>query len=183
MRHTFPFQNRRQPLVFFNRNRANQNRLSFLVQRPHFIGHSFPLSGFGLVNSVRIILANHRLIGRNLRHFQIINFVKFLGGSGRGSGHARKFFVEPKVILKSNRGQSARLLPHCHSFFRLHGLVQSLGPSASRHQASGKLIHDNNFAVLNHVVALALENGLSPQGLLQMMDVFDSFLGINIFQA
>jgi hypothetical protein len=45
-----------------------------------------------------------------------------------------------------------------HTFLCLDGLVQPITPSAARHQPAGKLINDNDLAVLHHIFNVALYN-------------------------
>ena len=56
-----------------------------------------------------------------------------------------------------------------HTFLGFNGLVQTFTPAAARHQAAGEFVHDDNFAVLHHVVLVAVVQVIGPQRCIQMV--------------
>ena len=65
MPHAHLLQNARQLLGFFDRDRAHQHRLAFLVQLLDFLGGVAEFFFFGAVDDVLIFLAEQRLVGGN----------------------------------------------------------------------------------------------------------------------
>ena len=47
--------------------------------------------------------------------------------------------------------------------------MQTLTPSASRHQATSEFIHDHHFALLHHVVLIPVVKVVGTQGRVQMV--------------
>ena len=109
----------------------------------------------------------------NNHRFQIVDLLEFVClGIGR-SGHAGKLAVQAKIILKGDRGERLVFLLDGHPFLGFHRLVQTVRPAASRHQAPGELIHDHHFAVLHHVMLIAVEQVVRAQCSIQMVDQSD----------
>ncbi len=87
----------------------------------------------------------------------------------RGAGHARKFFVEPEVVLQSDRGQRLVLFFDLDAFFGFDCLVQAVGPTAALHQTPGKVVNDDHFAILDHVLVIEPVKRVGLQSLLDAM--------------
>jgi hypothetical protein len=49
-----------------------------------------------------------------------------------------------------------------HPFLGLDRLVQAVAPAPARHQAAGELVDDDDFAVLHHVVLVAVVERGAP---------------------
>ena len=45
-------------------------------------------------------------------------------------------------------------------FFGFDGLVEAVGVAAAGHEAAGEFVHDDDFAVLDDVVAVTFKDGL-----------------------
>ena len=56
------------------------------------------------------------------------------------------------------------LLADLESFLRLDGLVQPFGVATPIHEPARELIHDNDFGVLDDVLAVLSEEDLCPDG-------------------
>ena len=69
-----------------------------------------------------------------------------------------------------------------HAFLGFHGLVKSVRPAPSGHHAPGKLIHDDDFAILDDVFLVAAEEEPCPQRLLQEAHQA-GLLGLDIFRS
>ena len=71
----------------------------------------------------------------------------------RRSGHARQLLVHAEVVLEGDRGERLVFLLDPQAFLGFNRLVQTVAPAASRHEASGEFIDDDDLAVLDHVLA------------------------------
>src|SRR5439155_1745213 len=78
-------------------------------------------------------------------------------GVGR-SGHAGKFLVLAEVVLKGDGRERLVLALDLHLFFCFDRLMETIAPTASRHQTPGELVDDDDLAVLHHVVDVELED-------------------------
>ncbi len=70
------------------------------------------------------------------------------------AGHAGQLLVHAEIVLERDRGEGEGLALDAHALLRLDGLVQALGEAAAVHEAAGELVDDDDFAVLDDVVAV-----------------------------
>ena len=94
-----------------------------------------------------------------------------LGGLGlRRAGHAGELLVEAEVVLQRDRGQRLVLLLDLHALLGLDGLVHALVVAAAVQHAAGELVDDQHLAVGDDVVAVALEELLGLQRVVEVAD-------------
>ena len=152
----FLFQQLGQTFRLFNRRRADQHRLAGGVQSLDLVGGGEVFFFFGAVNNVWILQPQHRLVGGNDHHFQLVDLVE-LGCFGfRRTGHASQFLVHAEIILEGDGGEGLVLAFDLDVFLGLDRLMQAIGPAAARHQAAGELVHDDDFAILHDVFNIAV---------------------------
>ncbi len=89
-------------------------------------------------------------------------------GLGR-AGHARELAVEPEIVLEGDGRQRLVLVLDLDAFLGLDGLVQAVAPAPARHEPARELVHDHHLVVLDHVVHVAVEQGMGLQGLVHMV--------------
>ena len=124
----------------------------------------------GAVDQIVLILADHGLVGGDGQHAQLVG-VHELGGLGLGrSGHARQLVVHAEVVLQGDGGEGLVLGLDLHALLGLDGLVEALVVAAALEQTAGVLVHDQNLAVLDHVVTVAQEELLGLDGVVQVPD-------------
>ncbi len=56
-----------------------------------------------------------------------------------------------------------------HMLLGLDGLVQPLVVAAAVHEAAGELVHDDDLAVLHHIVDVPLHEAVGPDGLVDVV--------------
>ena len=165
-----PLQLARQVLRALHARRADQHRLALLVPFGDVVDDSVELRLLGLVDQVRLILADHRLIGRDRQHAQLVDLVE-LGGLGLGrTGHPRQLVVHAEVVLKGDRGQRLVLGLNLHAFLGLDGLVEALVEPAAVEHAAGELVDDDDLAAPHDVVLVAVEEFLHLDRVVQIPD-------------
>ena len=118
---------------------------------------------------VVFIDALHGQVCRNFNDIQLVDLVKLACFGRRGSGHAGQLWIHAEVILKGNRRECLVLRLDLHAFLCFHSLMQTIGPAASVHHASGKLIDDDDLVFLDDVINVALEHDIGFQRLVQMV--------------
>ena len=94
--------------------------------------------------------------------------MELLGLGHRRAGHAGELVVEAEVVLEGDRGQGHRLALDPQALLGLDRLVQSLAPATARHLAARELVDDDDLAVLDDVVAVALVERVGPECLLEV---------------
>ena len=116
-----------------------------------------------LVDHVVHVLADHGTVGGDLHHVQIVNAFEFFFLRLGRAGHAGDFFVHAEVVLEGDGGQRLAFPLHLHVLLGLDGLMQTIGIAAAHHQTAGELVHDDDLAVLHHVVHVPLHEGVGLQ--------------------
>jgi hypothetical protein len=88
-----------------------------------------------------------------------------------GAGHAGELVVQAEVVLEGDGGERLVLAADVHVLLGLDGLVQALGVAAAEHEAAGELVDDDDLAVLDHVVDIALHDAVGLDGLIDVVGV------------
>ena len=96
-------------------------------------------------------------MSRNDNRFQTVNILEFVGFRISRTGHTSQFFIHTEVILESDRGKRLVFLIDLDTFLSFNGLMQTFGPTATRHQTAREFVHDDDFTVLNHIVLITLK--------------------------
>ena len=94
--------------------------------------------------------------------------MELLGLGHRRAGHAGQLVVEPEVVLEGDRGEGHALALDAQALLGLDRLVEALAPAAAGHLAAGELVDDDDLAVLDDVVAVALVERVGAQRLLEV---------------
>ena len=175
----FRLKNAGEPLRFFDRNRADQDRLAPFVAFLDLFDDRGELFFLRAVDHVRIVLPDHVAIGRDHVDVEIVDLGKLRRFRVGGAGHAGKFLVHAEIVLEGDRGQRLILVGDLDAFFGFDGLVQPVAPAAARHQAPGEFIDDDDFAVFHDIVHIALVEGM---GLERLDDVVDEIHVVRIVE-
>ena len=143
-------------LGVLDRGGAHQHRLAARVAVADVLDDGVVLLLRRLVDQVVVVLADRRLVRRNDHRLQPVDLLELEGfGVGR-AGHAAKLAVHAEIVLEGHRRQRLVLVLDLHAFLGLDRLVQPVGPAPPGHQPAGELVDDDHFAVLHHVVLVAV---------------------------
>ncbi len=158
----------REVFRLLDRGRADEDRLALLVLLGDVVDDRLELGHLGAVDQVRLVLADHRLVGRDRDHAELVDLVE-LGGLGhRRTGHAGELLVEAEEVLQGDRGERLVLVLDVHPFLRLDRLVHALVVAAAGEDTAGVLVDDHDFAVDDDVVLVLLEEFLGLDGVVQV---------------
>jgi hypothetical protein len=117
------------------------------------------------VDLVVVVDALDRQVGRDLDDLELVDVAEFLGFGRRRAGHAGQLVVHAEIVLEGDRGE--RLVFRLDAtFLGLQRLVQAFGEAPARHHAAGELVDDDDLAVADDVVLVALEQLVRLQRLL-----------------
>ena len=164
-----PLQQLAQQFTLLNGNGAHQHRLALFMAGFHLLDNGPVLARLGLVHHVRMVHPDHRLVGGNLHHIQLVNGGKFLFFRQRRTGHAGELVIQPEEVLEGNGGQGLALPCHGDPFLGLDGLVQALVVPPAVHQTSGELVHNDDFPVLDHIVDVLFHQAPGLHGLVDVV--------------
>ena len=163
-------QHRAQLFRTVDRDRADQRRLAFLVQLFDFLNNGLELFALSPVDHIGILDAAQSLIGRNGKHVELVDLHEFFRFGFRCTGHAGQLFVHAEVILECDRGECLVLLLDAKSLFGFNRLMEAVAPAAARHQAPCKFVDDHHFAILHHVLHVALEKRVRLERLVDVVE-------------
>ena len=127
------------------------------------------------IDDVGVFDALHDAVGGDDDDVELVDGVE-LGGFGfGGAGHAGELFVEAEVVLEGDGGEGLILFADLDAFLGFDGLMEAVGPAAAGHEAAGELVDDDDFAVLDDVLDVALVEGVGLDG------DFDVVLHVPVF--
>ena len=154
----------------FHGSGTEQHRLALGVTLGHVLDDGGQLLLLGAVDEVVLVLADHRLVGLDRQHAQLVG-VHELGGLGFGrTGHARELVVHTEVVLQGDGGEGLVLGLDLHAFLGLDGLVQTLVVAAARQDTAGVLVDDEHLALGDDVVLVTQEQFLGLDGVVEVAD-------------
>ena len=168
MRDAAPLEHRRQHLGLLDGHRADEDRPALLGHLDDLVDQGVELGRLVAVDEVGEVVADHLAVGRDRHDLELVDLVQLLGlGHGR-AGHAGQLVVQPEVVLEGDRGQRHALALDAQALLRLDRLVEALAPAPAGHLAAGELVDDDDLAVLDDVVPVALVQGVRAEGLLEV---------------
>ena len=157
----------------FDRGRTDKNRLTAAVALFNVINDSFVFFFCSAIDLILLVITNHHAVGRDDNSFKTVNFLEFIGFRIGCTGHTGKLLVHTEVVLESNRGECLVFLLNLNAFFSFDGLMQTIGPAASFHQAAGEFVNDDDFAVLNNVMLIFNEQCVGTKCCIQVVQQHD----------
>ncbi len=162
---------------------ADQDRLPLVVELHDLLDGRLELLLLGLVDDVGVVDADHRPVGRDDHDVELVDLVE-LGRLGvGGAGHAGELVVHAEIVLEGDGGQGLVLALDLDPFLGLHRLVQAVAPAPPRHQPAGEFVDDHHLAVLDHVVDVALEQGVGLEGLVDVVQDLDVLRLVEVIDA
>ena len=159
---------RREHLRLLDGHGADQDRPALLGHLDDLVDDRVELGRLVAVDEVREILADHLAVGRDGDDVEVVDLVELLGLGHRRAGHAGQLVVHAEVVLEGDRRERHALALDLHALLGLDRLVQALAPAPAGHQAAGELVDDDDLAVLDDVVAVALEQSVGLERLLEV---------------
>ncbi len=159
----------RQQFGILDRRGADQNRLLTLVAVLGVADDRIYLFLEGAKDQVVLVGADHRQVSRDHHGFEMVDLLELEGLGIGGSRHAGQPLVHTEVVLERDRCQRLVLALDRHTFLRLDGLMQPIGPAPADHQATGELVHDDHFAVLHHILLVAMVERVRAQRRVQVV--------------
>src|SRR5712691_3317867 len=116
-------------------------------------------------------------------NIELIDFVEFFCLGKSGTSHACQLVVEAKKVLEGDGRQGMVLALDLDPFFGLDGLVQTLAVAASWHLATRELVNNDDFAIFDDVVFVALEDDMRFNGILHVARQFHVFRLVDVFHT
>ena len=143
--------------------RADEDRLSGLVNLFDRLSDGTIFRTFRLVDGVRLVNALHRTVRRHDDDGQLVNLEELVLLGLRRARHAAELSVHAEIVLKGDRGERLALALNLHAFLRFDRLVQSVRVTSSDHESSRELIDDDDLIIAHDIIAVALHQRLGAQ--------------------
>ena len=147
---------------------ADEDRPALFLHLDDLVDEGVELGRLVAEDEVREVLADHLAMGRDGDDLELVDLVELLGLGHRRAGHPRQLVVQPEVVLERDRGERHALALDAQAFLGLDRLVEALAPASARHLSAGEFVDDDDLAVLDDVVAVALVEGVGAQRLLEV---------------
>ena len=159
-----------QQFALFDRDRADQDRLTALLGFADGLDDGLELLVSVLVELVVDVLALDRKIGRDFDHVELVDVKEFCRLGRRGAGHASQLRVEAEIILEGYRRQRLVFGRDLDAFLRLDRLVQSLCPAPSVHHPPGEFVDDDDLVLADDIIGIPPIDHVGAQRLIEVMD-------------
>ena len=160
----FALEDLAEQLGFFDAGGADQNGLLCLVETRDLVGDGEVFFLRGAIDDVGVLDAKHLAVGGDDDDVELVDLVE-LGGFGLGgAGHSAEFLVHAEVVLEGDGGERLVFLADGDAFFCFDCLVEAVGPAAAGHEAAGELVDDDDLAVFDDVLDVALVEGVGLDG-------------------
>ena len=121
------------------------------------------------IDLVVLVVADAQLVGRDLGDLEAVDLRQLRRLGHRGAGHPGELGVEAEIVLEGDRGEGLVLGLDLDALLRLQRLVQALREAPALHHAAGEFVDDDDAAVLDDVVGVALEQRMRPQRLVDVV--------------
>src|SRR5579859_1197464 len=169
---------------FFDGDGADEHGLTALVivadaagERIVFledaVDHRFELLFFCTVDDVAVLFADELAIRGDDDNVEVVDFAEFGGFRFRRAGHAGEFLVHAEIILEGDGGEGLIFALDLDGFLGFDGLMKTIGPAAAGHLAAGEFVDDDNFAVFDNVIDVALVERVRAKGLVDVVHELD----------
>ena len=156
-------------LALFDRDRTDQDRLPLFVAFEDLRNNRAILARAGLVDRIGIVDADHGAIGRHGDHIEVVNFAELSLLGERRTRHTRELGIETEVILEGDGGKRLGLLLDVDMLLGFNRLVQTVVVPSAGHETTGERIDDDDLAVLDDVVHIALHDAVGADRLVDMV--------------
>ncbi len=160
-------------LAFFDADGADEAGLTVFVAGFNLVNDCGDFVAFAFVDEVGVVDADGGFIGGDDEDFEVVSLLKLFGFGVGGAGHACEFFVHAEVVLEGDGGEGFAFVLDFDTFLGFDGLVEAIGPAATRHGTASKFIDDNNFALINDVVNVFFVERVGLESFVNVVEVFD----------
>ena len=162
-----------EELRLLDRGGADQDRLAAGRRRLDLADDRPVLLLDRPVDLVVLVERGRRARWSGSRHLELVDLHELVGlGRGR-AGHAGELAVEAEIVLEGDRGERLVLGLDLDVLLGLERLVQAFRVAPARHHAAGELVDDDDLAVADDVVLVALEQRVGAQRLVDVVDERD----------
>ena len=164
-----PLEHGREQLALLDGDGAHQDGLLLFLAFPDLADDGHELALFGGIDLVVVVHTDHGLVGGDLDDVEVIGPPELLLLGEGGARHAGELGIHAEIILEGDGGQGLALPVDGDAFLGLDGLVEALGIPPAEHEAAGKLVHDDDLPLPDHIVHVPLHAAVGLDGLVDVV--------------
>src|SRR5664280_2859229 len=149
---------------FLDGTRTHKDGLSFLMPCLDLAEDRVQFAALGAVDFIVRILAPHWTVCGYLEDIKSVDFLELVCFCERRSCHPGQLVIHLEKVLDRDCCQRLALLAGLEPFLCLDGLVQPFRVATSIHESTRELIENDDFRVLDDVLAVLPEEDLCSDG-------------------
>src|SRR5664280_1080866 len=159
-----------------NGTRTHKDGLPFFMSGLDLAENRVQLAALRPIDFIVRILAPHWTVCGDLEDIQSVYFLELVCLREGRSCHPGQLAIHLEEVLDRDCCQCLALLADLEPFLCLDGLVQSFRVATPIHESTRELIDDDDFRVLNDVLAVLPEEDLCSDGVAQDLVIFGLIL-------
>ena len=149
-----------------------QNRTARLAHANYLLYDGIVFLTLCAIHTVVHIRTNHGAVGGNLHNIQFVDIPKLASLCYCRTSHTRQLVIHAEIVLQGNGGIGLCGILHLYMLFGFHSLMQAVAPSSAFHDTASLLIHYLHLSILNDIVIIEVEHGVSLEELLDGVHTF-----------
>src|SRR5664280_629253 len=161
--------------------RTHKDGLSFLMPCLDLAEDRVQFAALGAVDFIVRILAAHWTVCGYLEDIKSVDFLELVCFCERRSCHPGQLVIHLEKVLDRDCCQRLALLADLEPFLCLDGLVQPFRVATSIHESTRELIDNDDFRVLDDVLAVLPEEDLCSDGVAKNLAIGGLLLHQRVF--
>ena len=139
---------------------AHQDRLAPMLAVGYLFNHRVVLLLHGTINEIRVVQADHGHVGRHHSHIQVVDVLELSRFSIRCPCHTRQLVIHAKEVLEGDGRKGLVFALDLDPLFGLQSLMQPIAVTSSRHETTGKLVHNEHLVVLDDIIHIPFKKSV-----------------------
>ena len=149
--------------------RTDQYRTTLVHHLHDLVNDRVVFLTLGAVDTVVHIVTRDRLVGRDHNDIQFVDIPELTCLGLSRTGHTGEFVIHTEIVLQRDRGKGLGSALDLYVLFRLHCLVQTIGPTTTFHNTACLLVHDLHLTAVDDIIDIFLEEGVGLEQLVYGM--------------
>ena len=166
MRNLIEREHTAEQLTDFHACGTHEHWASRVAHTYHLGDDSVVLFALGAIYAVVHILADNGAVGGNLHHIELVDIPELTSLGNGSTCHTRQLMVHAEIVLQGDGSVSLCGILNLDVLLGLHCLMQTIAPASALHDTASLLIHNLHLAVLDDILVIEVEHGVSLEQLL-----------------
>ena len=158
-----------QELGYLDTGRTDQYRTTLVHHVHDLVNDRIVFLTLGAVDTVVHVDTGNWLVGRDHNDIQFVDIPELTCLGLCRTGHTGKLMIHTEIVLQRDRRESLGSALDLYVLFRLHCLVQTIGPATTFHNTACLLVHDLHLTAIDDIIDIFLEEGVGLEQLVYGM--------------